>query len=364
MYHRTMKKVTVSAPGKLMLFGEHAVVYGQPCIVTAVGQRMRATAERTDTPSLLINAKDVQIKDYRKPLESLGRGNIPKGARFVEVAVANFHKAYPIKDGGIRVLTSSDFTSTMGFGSSSASVVCVIKALAELSGLKLSTRSLFELCYKTVIDVQKKGSGFDIAAALAGGTIGYHKTGKVIEPLALPSPEPSSGRPGRPPSPAEAEPHPAARRGHPLPGGEGVLPLVIGYSGVKADTVELMKQVAALAQKKPKLVEQIYTQIGQLVPAAKNAMLAGNWQMAGEYMTINQGLLEGLGVSTPKLDAMIKAARSAGAYGAKLSGAGGGDCMIAFVPQEKRASVAFAITQAGGEAIDIPVGVEGAKTED
>ncbi len=328
MYHLRMKKVTVSAPGKLMLFGEHAVVYGQPCIVTAVGQRMRAVVERTDTPSLLINAKDVQISDYRKPLESLGRGNIPKGARFVEVAVANFHKAYPIEPGGIRILTSSDFTSTMGFGSSSASVVCVIKALAELAGLKLSTRTLFELCYKTVIDVQKKGSGFDIAAALVGGTAWYHKTGKVIEPLAVSS-----------------------------------LPLIIGYTGVKADTVELMKQVSALAEKKPKLVEQIYTQIGQLVPAAKNAMLAGNWQMAGEYMTINQGLLEGLGVSTPKLDAMIKAARSAGAYGAKLSGAGGGDCMIAFAPQDKRSSVIVAINQAGGEVIDIPSHVPGATIE-
>ncbi len=85
-----MKKITVSAPGKLMLFGEHAVVYGRPCIVTAVGQRMKATVELTNEPIFHLDAPDVQIANYKKPMSELGTGNIPKGAKFVEIAVKNF----------------------------------------------------------------------------------------------------------------------------------------------------------------------------------------------------------------------------------------------------------------------------------
>src|SRR3989344_1005447 len=82
--------ITVSAPGKLMLLGEHAVVYGRPCIVTAVGQRMKATVELTNEPIFHLNAPDAQVENYTKPMSELGKGDISKGAKFVEIAVKNF----------------------------------------------------------------------------------------------------------------------------------------------------------------------------------------------------------------------------------------------------------------------------------
>src|SRR5207302_1548779 len=123
-------KITVSAPGKLMLFGEHAVVYGRPCIVTAVGQRMKATVELTNEPIFELNAPDVKVENYKKPISELGKGDIPKGAKFVEIAILNFTKKHKIK-GGIKVTTKSEFNAQFGFGSSSASTVCVLKALSE-----------------------------------------------------------------------------------------------------------------------------------------------------------------------------------------------------------------------------------------
>src|SRR5688572_29300492 len=84
------QKITVSAPGKLMLFGEHAVVYGRPCIVTAVGQRMKATVELIDEPIFHLEAPDVSVSNYKKPMDQLGEGDIPKGAKFVEMAIKNF----------------------------------------------------------------------------------------------------------------------------------------------------------------------------------------------------------------------------------------------------------------------------------
>src|SRR5258708_16983686 len=122
-------RITVSAPGKLMLFGEHAVVYGKPCIVTACDQRMKVTVELLDKPLFQLNAPDVQIENYQKPIAQLGKGDIPKGAKFVEIALYNFYNDYK---GGIRIITKSEFSSQFGFGSSSASTVCTVKALSEL----------------------------------------------------------------------------------------------------------------------------------------------------------------------------------------------------------------------------------------
>ena len=84
-----MNKVTISAPGKLMLLGEHAVVYNHPCLVTAVDQRMRATAEILDVLEFQLDAEDVNVLGYKKPLSELGVGDIPKGAKFVEIAIKN-----------------------------------------------------------------------------------------------------------------------------------------------------------------------------------------------------------------------------------------------------------------------------------
>ncbi len=319
--------ITVSAPGKLMLLGEHAVVYNRPCLVTTVDQRMKATVSLTDNSFFELTAPDVQVTDYRKPMSELTQGEIPKGAKFVEFAVANFISQHPIK-GGIKVETISEFSAEFGFGSSSASTVCTIKALSELTGISLDQKAIFDLAYKTVLDVQGKGSGFDVAAAVYGGTLYFLTGGKVIEPLDVDN-----------------------------------LPMVIGYSGIKVDTVTLINQVAEKAKKYPEVIEGIYDQIKNLVEEAKKAVIDKDWQTMGELMDINEGLLNGLGVEGQKLADMVYAARGSGAYGAKLSGAGIGDCMFAFTPEENKDKISQAITNSGGKVIDIQVNVEGVKIE-
>lgn len=333
-----MKKITVSAPGKLMLLGEHAVVYGQPCLVTAVGQRMKATVELTNEATFQLDAPDVKVEGYKKPVSELGQGDlstssgqgIPKGAKFVEIALYNFYKNYTsyIKKGGVKVTTSSEFSSQFGFGSSSASTVCVIKALSEITGANLDNKAIFDLAYKTILDIQGKGSGFDVAAATFGGTLYYVTPGKVTELLKI-----------------------------------SHLPLIVGYSGIKFDTVQLIDEVAQKRQKYPEVVDNIYEQIGKLVDQAKAAILKKDFATLGELMNFNEGYLSALGVEGKKLADMIYGARDAGAYGAKLSGSGIGDCMISLAPEEKTQAVKDGITAAGGQVIDIPANVEGVRIE-
>ena len=323
-----MNKVTVSAPGKLMLFGEHAVVYDHPCLVTAVDQRISLTAEIIDTPDFELEATDVDITGYKKPISELGQGEIPKGAKFVEIAVKNIYEQFGL-DKGIRVTTSSEFSSKFGFGSSSASTVCAVKALSELFDLKLDSKGVFDLAFKAVLDIQGKGSGFDVAAATYGGTLYFVTGGKTIEPLNIDS-----------------------------------LPLIVGYTGVKADTVTLINQVKEKFADNKTRLDEIYNEIDGIVEKAKPEVVSSNWEAVGKLMIQNQTLLKELGVSIEKLDDMITGAVNGGAYGGKLSGAGGGDCMIAFGPSESLTEIRKGITDAGGEIMDIKTNAEGVRVED
>lgn len=323
-------KVTVSAPGKLMLFGEHSVVYNRPCIVSAVDQRMKAILERLDEEVFILNAPDVSIKNYKKSMKDLGEGEIPKGAKFVELALLNFINKYPFK-GGIKVTTKSQFSSQYGFGSSSASTVCTIFGLAQMLSKSISNKQVFELSYKTVLDVQGKGSGFDVAAAIYGGTIYFWTGGKRIKPLNTKG-----------------------------------MDLIVGYSGKKVDTVAMIDKVKALSEKHPKIVDGIYDSITKVVEEAnkvlKRVQNGRKWEGLGELMNFNHGYLESLGVSDVKLSEMLYAAKEAGAYGAKMSG-GGGDCMIALAPKNKRKAVEKAVKKAGGEIVKVSPNAKGVRVE-
>lgn len=320
-------KITTSAPGKLMLFGEHAVIYGRPCIVTAVDQRIYATVEKIAGEKIVINAPQLEVKNFSIDISRLGKAAYPKEVKFVLKAVENFFKKYKVST-GLRITTKSEFSSMFGFGSSSAVTVCVIKSLAKIFDIEVDNKALFDIAYKTVLDIQGVGSGFDLAAAIWGGTLYFVTGGQSIRPL-------NTGR----------------------------LPLVVGYTGIKADTATLIKKVGELQKKYKKEIGGVFNLIGEIVNEAKSALVKGNYKKAGLLANINQCLLEGLGVNTQRLTDLIMAARAGGAYGAKLSGAGGGDCMISFVPASKLPKVKNGIKKAGGVVLDIKFNAEGVRIE-
>lgn len=301
--------VTASAPGKLMIVGEHAVLYGQPCIVTAVNARLRVTVRHSE--------------------ERQSRIDVPPyvNTRFVDAALARARERWRIHT-PVDIQTASDFPPTYGFGSSAAVVVATLKALAVLWEKHVDNTELFQMARDVVIKVQGVGSGFDVAAAIWGGTIYFADNGSVIEPL------------------------------------NGLsLSMIIGYTGEKADTTQLVSEVASKRAQYPERVDRIMQAIGQYVDQGKKSLVEGEWDRVGKIMNFVQEYLRDLGVSSGALENLIKAARDAGALGAKLSGAGGGDCMIALVTKESRESVAAAIRSVGGQVLNVDMGAQGVRLE-
>ncbi len=319
-------KVTASAPGKLMLYGEHAVVYGSPCIVTAVDQRVRVSVEPNGEGEIHVCSPNVGLDEYHKSVAKLGQDDVPKSMSFVEHLVKRVYKKYHINK-GIRISTESDFSTQFGFGSSAAVVVALAKALSEYFELKLSERAIFELSYQAVLDVQGVGSGFDVAASVYGGTLYYVTPGTVIENIYI-----------------------------------GDLPMVVGYTGVKADTPTLIRQVAELKRNEG-WVESVFADITKLVNRAKSLFEKNDFAQLGKLMNKNQKLLATLNVSSVELDRLIKVSMDTGAYGAKLSGAGGGDCMVTFIDKAKKKEIVEAIKRVGGTWMDVRTGADGVRIE-
>lgn len=302
-------KIQTSAPGKLMLLGEHAVVYGYPCLVTAVDNRLYVSAELHKKNEDEIIAPQV------------------KESNFVKETLKVFKSKYHILD-NLKIETQSEFSHTVGFGSSSAVTVATLKALSILLDIPLSAKEIFDLSYEVVLAIQSVGSGFDVAIADYGHTLYFVGGGKEIRPL------------------KNDEMH-----------------LVVGYSGTKADTPTLVKKVSALRKEKKEEIDRIFDSIGKLVEQATECIQIKKWEELGKLMTQNHTFLQSLDVSTDRLDSMVHTAVEAGAYGAKLSGAGGGDCMIALVNEDKREAVEKGIESAGGEVIRVKTNAEGVRVE-
>lgn len=326
-------RIHVSAPGKLMLLGEHAVVHGRTCLVTAVDARLHLTlAVRPGdaTPVFTIHAPDVGVDQVSAPIAAALAGGQAqaRGTRFIESALAVWRDHFGLPH-SVQITTRSDFASTLGLGSSSATVACTLYALAHALGPALDLRALFELGLEAIFRVQQTGSGFDLAAALYGGTLFYHnRAPRTITPLNVPD-----------------------------------LPLLAAYSGIKADTPQVVGRVTALLQAHPTLTGLIFDAMHQAVLEGQQALAAHDWARLGVLFDIQHGLAHALGVDTPELAALVFAARGAGAYGAKLSGAGGGDCLIALVPSDRRAEVRAALEGAGGTIVPAAPHAPGVRVE-
>lgn len=296
-----------SAPGKLILFGEHASSRNKSAIIFAINRRLHVLLEskQRDDNSILISSESLGIKEEKYPSKKLD---------LVSEAISTFLKETKNKEESFDITITSDIPA--GFGSSAAVIVSVLGALDKFYHTDLSQEELLDLGLKANYSVKGYGSGLDIASAIYGGLIYYQKD-QFVEEL-----------------PFEH------------------LDFIVGNTGVKAPSGPIVKSVREFEKNKPSKAKVIFSCIQNIVEQAKDAILNHEEAVLGELMDCNQKLLNDLDVSSKILDELIVAAKGAGAFGAKLSGAGKGDNMIALISSHKREQISEAINATKGTVVE------------
>lgn len=308
-----MPAISATAPGKVILLGEHAVVYGQPAIAVPVFQvRARAMVfPEPDKPSgwVHVQAPDIGVDAL---LSELAEGD-PLREAVLQVIKQTGVEPLP----ALTLRVTSTIPVASGLGSGAAVSVAVIRALAEYLGFKLPEERISDLVFEVEKIHHGTPSGIDNSVVTYARPIYYER-------------DPDSGekrietiRPARP------------------------FTLVIGDSGIPSPTGRAVGRVREAWKVDPKGYERIFMQIGELVRMARRAIEAGELRALGSLMSQNHVLLIELGVSSEEIDRLVNAALSAGALGAKLSGAGVGGNIIALIMDEKANDLAKALIGAG-----------------
>jgi len=326
--------VTASAPGKLYLFGEHAVVYGEPAVAAAIDRRATVTVEARDDDHLRVDSEDLTLDGFTVEYGRMASDEVDvdvseslveAAVGYVDAAVAQARDAADAPDAGFDVTIESEIPLGAGLSSSAAVTVAAIYAATRELGVELTPTDVADRAYRVEHEVQDgNASRTDTFCSATGGAVRVEGDDR----RSLDAPE---------------------------------LPLVVGFDGGAGDTGALVGQVRALREEYDFAADTVGV-VGNLARRGESALLAGDLDELGRLMDFNHGLLSALGVSSRSLDAMVWAARDAGAVGAKLTGAGGGGCVVA-LDETEETKTALQYLPGCEEAFRAELDTEGVRVE-
>jgi hydroxymethylglutaryl-CoA reductase len=301
--------------GKVILLGEHSVVYGRHAIACPLPMNMRALIEDTDKGvQLLIPRWGVEY-ELAKPREQ---------RRSFEEAAGTILDELGLTNRGMRIEVFPDVPRGMGLGGSAALAVAIIRALNIHFKLGLNDDEVNQLAFKSEEIAHGQPSGIDNTLATFGQPLVYRKgVPPLVELLNIPQP----------------------------------LSLVVGMTHTQGLTAKTVSNVRAAHARLPKVYDKMFDDIDSIALQAVSAIQENRLEDLGELMNINQGLLNALQVSTPELEKLIEVSRQAGALGAKLTGGGGGGAMLSLCADEAAAEkVKNALEALGYEAFAFTIG--------
>ena len=276
--------ITTSAPGSLMLLGEHAVLHGHRALVAAINLRMSVQLIPLEDDSVEIVSA---LGNYHAQLERLVDH---ASFKFVLQAIRT-HRS--VLNKGFRLKIDSEFPPDIGFGSSAAVTVATHAALMHWTGREPPGREdVFHHALETVRTVQGRGSGADVAASVYGGMVGY-STEPTFDHIDL------------------------------------SIPITAVYCGYKTPTPEVIGKVEQKRLADPERFVRIYEEIDTSVGDAIERLRGHDFPGFGRILNRNHELMDAMGVGTPELDEIVAALQvEPDVFGAKISGSGLGDCAI------------------------------------
>lgn len=281
----TVGMTTGNACGKVILLGEHAVVYGVPALAAGIERGVRAFARPagvSTTPGLW----SLAVPAWGTLVTTGDESDLGRALRAVV-------DASDVRDEEPRAIEATvELPPGGGLGCSAALGVAVARAIEpNASADEIARRAMV---WERVF--HGNPSGVDAAAASRGGCILFSKA-KGLEVMRVGTP----------------------------------LTLCIGHSGASSSTATMVAHVAREREERPEAVEAAFEGIHGLVASARQAVQNGDRRALGRLMDLNQIWLGDLGLSTPAIDRMCRLAREHGAFGSKLTGAGGGGSVVALV---------------------------------
>ncbi len=271
--------------GKIIFFGEHFVVYNKKAIVAGLEKGISVEIIKNNDGKIIL--EPVEYRDSREKI------------------IKKVMDYFGVKEGVTLKKVVSEIPAGSGLGSSAAFSVAVARALNKEFKLEKTDKEICNAAYHGEIISHGTPSGVDNTASTFGGLIVFQKKekGNLIKKLPLGTP----------------------------------LYIVIGNSGKKGNTKEIVSEIKKLKEKNPKIFENIFNAYSSIFENAETALKNGNIKRVGELMNINHGLLSSIGVSSIELEEIVYKSRANGALGSKLVGAGKGGCAIALVESENKA---------------------------
>lgn len=323
--------VVASAPAKIILLGEHFVVYGEPAIVLAIDKRVYAKVENRNDKLLYMRSANLNLAGYyENRIFRVEQGDAKEArSKFepVKLVVEKVLEKYG-ENVGLSIEINSTVPVAAGLGSSAAVAAAVTAAVGALLNVKMSKEDVLRITYEAEKIVHGTPSGIDPAISTFGGALLFQMdTG--FQPLD-----------------ANTD-----------------IPLVIGNTGIERSTRSQVEKVRNIKEKYVQIMDYVMRAAREIVLRAVDALKENDLETIGELMNINHALLCGIGVSDESLEWLINAARKAGALGAKLTGGGGGGCMIALAKNERLQPILEAIQRAGGIPFTAKKTNEGVKIE-
>lgn len=284
-------RIYCKAPAKVIISGEHSVVYGYPALVAAVDVYSRVIVETIDE----FGPHEICSEKYGIGKVIGGALSGPSALKPLAKIISAFNESESFR-GKLKIRVSSDIPPASGMGSSASVSVALAYALLKIVYDDPPEEKVFKLAMEGERVAHANPSGVDVAAALKGGLILFVKD-----------------------------------KGFEKQAGNGMF--LLADSGMERNTREMVLKVASLREREPELFNIAMRSISDITMRISR-LLQSDMVEAGKLMTLNHLLLSLLGVSNSRLDSIVWTSISSGAYGAKLTGAGGGGCVLILVDEK------------------------------